>query len=273
MAAPRLTIVVPYRDREEHLAALLPGLARYFERDKADHVIPYRVLVVEQSRGLPFNRGAIKNVGFALARDHSDYVCFHDVDYVPIWADFSYADAPTPIMWHGANRRPISRRSNITLVAKDEEVELFGGALLCTVDAFAGVGGYPNAYWGWGMEDIDLRFRFKAAGIGCGRRKGTFQPLFHDSEGHHDDGSLNAVAKANQDIFARRWPRGRSPEMSDETRADGLSSLAYAVLGRRDLSDTVRPERPAVFEKVTVRLDMAPAPEQRAAHATMGRRG
>ena len=269
MTAPRLTIIVPYRDRAQHLSVFLPGLARYFERDKADHVVPYRVMIVEQASGLPFNRGAMKNIGFIMARDCSDYVCFHDVDYLPIWADYSYCEQTMPIAWYGALTRPVSSRSKVTLFLKDADVDLFGAVVLCPVEAFAKVNGYANSYWGWGMEDTDLRFRFNAAAIPCGRRKGTFQPLFHDSHGYYDDGSLNPEAKANQEIFERRWPRAAPHVASDETRTDGLSSVRFSLVDKRDISDQVRPERPAIFEKVTVRLDISPTPEQRAAHASM----
>lgn len=267
MSKPRLTIIVPYRDRADQLQLLVGGLASYFEQDKVDRDIPYRVLIIEQEPGLPFNRGATKNIGFILARDDCDYVCFHDVDHLPIWADYSYSDKPTPILWHGAIKRPVSMtRSSVLLVLSNEKNELFGGALLCPVQKFAEVNGHANQYWGWGMEDIDLRLRFEAAGIAWERRKGTFQPLFHDSEGHHLDGTLNAVAKANQFIFARRWPRGVVPPVAiAETNDDGLSSCRFQVLKRHPIPNPSAPERGAIFERITVRLDMRPSPEQRAA--------
>jgi hypothetical protein len=84
MTLKRLDIVVPYRDRLAHLNAFVPLLRAYFSRDKLDKDIPYRVFIVEQEQGLPFNRGAIKNVGFVLGREHSDYTCFYDIDYLPV---------------------------------------------------------------------------------------------------------------------------------------------------------------------------------------------
>jgi hypothetical protein len=44
------------------------------------------VLIVEQSSELPFNRGALLNIGFELCSGETDYVCFHDLEYLPIWA-------------------------------------------------------------------------------------------------------------------------------------------------------------------------------------------
>jgi hypothetical protein len=49
----------------------------------------------------------MKNVGFMLLRERIDYVCFHDVDYLPIWADYSLVDTPTMIVWYGFESRPL----------------------------------------------------------------------------------------------------------------------------------------------------------------------
>ena len=102
----RLGIIVPYRDRKEHLAQLVPHLAAYFTRDKVDSAVPVKLVIVEQAPGLPFNRGLINNIGYALLRGEVDYVCFHDVDFLPIWADYSYPELPTMIIWFGMESRP-----------------------------------------------------------------------------------------------------------------------------------------------------------------------
>ena len=48
----RLGIVVPYRDRAEHLHRFILHLSNYFTRDKVDHQIPYSVVIVEQEDGV-----------------------------------------------------------------------------------------------------------------------------------------------------------------------------------------------------------------------------
>jgi hypothetical protein len=55
----KLAIVVPYRDREEHLKKFLPAMKKCdFLND-----IDYEILIVEQEDGKPFNRGKLLNVG------------------------------------------------------------------------------------------------------------------------------------------------------------------------------------------------------------------
>ena len=54
----KLAIIVPYRDRAEHLQALVAHLHNYFRHDKLDRAIPWTLHVVEQADARPINRGA-----------------------------------------------------------------------------------------------------------------------------------------------------------------------------------------------------------------------
>lgn len=149
----RLAIVVPYRDRAEHLRDFLPRVVAYFQRDKLDRQIAVSIHVIEQSGNAVFNRGMIKNCGYRLVKDSADYVCFHDVDFVPVWADYGWAPQPARLVWHG-------------LPLKEDWERFFGAAVLFDNAAFERVNGYPNAYWGWGPEDLELGFRCDIAGLG-----------------------------------------------------------------------------------------------------------
>jgi hypothetical protein len=241
----RLNIVIPYRNRADHLNKFVPLVRAYFARDKLDREIPYRVLVIEQEHGLPFNRGALKNVGFVLGRNESAYTCFHDVDYLPVWADYSYPRIPTSIVWYGANH------------TIDHTLETFFGAVvLIDNKQFSMVNGYSNSYWGWGYEDDDLRNRFGSAGIRIGRRKGTFQPLPHDNEGYRTNGDPTAISRVNGQIFMESWKSGSN------ARRDGLDSLVYEVLDRRSIPEGPEIERAAIWEMVTVRFNMQPLRSQ-----------
>jgi hypothetical protein len=218
----KLCIVVPYRRREAHLQQFVPHLRLYFTRDKTDCAIPYRVLIVEQTDGLPFNRGALKNVGYVLGSADSDYTCFHDVDYLPIWADYSWPDKPMPIAWYGADVRPIApNRSNRVTIANPDR--FFGAVVLVPNRDFERINGYSNSYWGWGFEDTDLQFRFDSARIAWGRRRGSFQALDHDNQGFNLDGTPSPIAQVNERLFKGRWPIESKGTASPETLSDGLS--------------------------------------------------
>ena len=253
MPGKRLLIVVPYREREAHLRQFVPHVRAYFARDKADRDIDYRCIVVEQEAGLPFNAGALKNVGFALGSGDADYTCFNDVDYLPVWADYSWSDVPVPLVWHGAEARPVAPGESGFYLRHDLD-QFFGAAVLVPNASFARVNGYSNRFFGWGYEDADLRARFKAAGIVPGRRRGTFQALDHRNAGFETSGRLRRIALANQAIYERK-------RAQPDDAADGLSTLAYEVLDRQPIPDA-RPERNAQWEIVKVRLGMQPSEEQ-----------
>ena len=77
----------------------------------------------------------------------------------------------------------------------------FGGAVLVPNSIFRAVNGYSNDYWGWGFEDEDIKARFAVAGVPTGRRKGTFLPLVHDSEGLKLDATPSPIALVNQQLM------------------------------------------------------------------------
>jgi len=258
----RLNIVVPYRAREAHLRQFVPHVRSYFARDKVDRDIPYRVLIVEQEHdGLPFNRGALKNVGFVLGRDGSDYTAFHDIDYLPVWADYTFPDTLTPIVWYGAEARPLVVGRAGVIVNPLER--FFGAVALTPNEMFEQVDGFANSYWGWGYEDMDLAQRFLKAGFSHGRRKGTFLALDHQNEGLQIDKKTGAkieqtpISVVNERLYQAKWSEGGTP-----SKNDGLSSLDFTILQRRAVPEISSSERQGSWEIVTVRLNMRPTPEQ-----------
>ena len=171
----------------------------------------------EQAGSGLFNRGMLKNVGFDLAKADADYVCFHDIDYLPLWADYSYPEKPTRIIWHG-------------LRVTEEYDRFFGGALLFPTEDFAAVNGYSNDYWGWGSEDVDIRLRCDFSGLGRAYRDGTFSALPHPHSGLNADGSPTPEAAANLALF-----QSRRPDLASTYTGEGLNSLAYKVVERAPL--------------------------------------
>lgn len=77
----KIAIIVPFRNRSEHLLLFLLNIHPFLKRQQRH----YQIFVVEQNGTDPFNRGYLMNVGFkeALKRDRFDCFIFHDVDMVP----------------------------------------------------------------------------------------------------------------------------------------------------------------------------------------------
>jgi len=149
-------IIVPYRDREEHLAEFVR------------HTKGFQVYVIEQVDGKPFNRAKLLNIGAQIAFNNGyTHIVTHDVDMIPVDVDYSPADCA-----HLAGRcsqfgyaMPYSR--------------YFGGVNIYSKEAFKKVNGYSNNYWGWGAEDDDMLLRCEKAGLRIDRRPCRFDSLSH----------------------------------------------------------------------------------------------
>lgn len=81
-AKDRVAIIIPYRDREEHLPVLLKNLHPMLMRQQVN----YGIFVVEETKADPFNRASLMNVGFLEANKMENWDCFifHDVDLIPL---------------------------------------------------------------------------------------------------------------------------------------------------------------------------------------------
>ncbi|TMS38239.1 hypothetical protein L596_005006 [Steinernema carpocapsae] len=80
-ARQRVAIIVPFRNRENHLPIFLQNLHPLLQKQQLD----YTIFVVEQIKNQKFNRAKLMNVGFVEARKLYDWQCyiFHDVDLIP----------------------------------------------------------------------------------------------------------------------------------------------------------------------------------------------
>ncbi|KAG8235312.1 hypothetical protein J437_LFUL015715 [Ladona fulva] len=80
-ARDRVAVIVPYRDRAEHLRALLLNLHPLLQKQQVE----YGIYVIEQAGNGPFNRAMLMNVGFLEASKMHEFDCFifHDVDLLP----------------------------------------------------------------------------------------------------------------------------------------------------------------------------------------------
>lgn len=81
-ARDRVAVVIPFRDRKQHLPVLLKNLHPFLMRQQID----YGIFIVEQSSDGSFNRAKLMNVGFTEALKLYEWDCFvfHDVDLLPM---------------------------------------------------------------------------------------------------------------------------------------------------------------------------------------------
>lgn len=152
MSNHKLAIIVPYRDRREHLDIFLPHIQAFLSNKNID----YKIFVVEQADDKPFNYGKICNSAFHLLKDDYDYFCFHDVDMLPTSdkVDYSYKEYPL----HLATRVQVHENTLPYL-------QYMGGVFIIPTEQFEAVNGFSNEYYGWGYADLDLLFRLEQGGI------------------------------------------------------------------------------------------------------------
>ena len=84
----KLGVIVPYRNRYEHLQEFKKSIVEYLESKNID----FKIIIVEQDNAKLFNRGMLCNIGFIEAqKENCDYIVIHDVDVIPVDVDYSYS--------------------------------------------------------------------------------------------------------------------------------------------------------------------------------------
>jgi hypothetical protein len=150
----KLGVIIPYRNRLEHLNRFLTCIKTYLNLRK----INYEIIVINQDNGKQFNRGMLLNIGFIEAvKLECDYVVFHDVDMLPVDVDYSYSEIPLHLAT-GFMLNPDEKKRELF-------EQYFGGVTMFSVESFKKIDGYSNKYWGWGYEDTDLLYRCVKKGI------------------------------------------------------------------------------------------------------------
>ena len=136
----KLGIIVPYRNRFEHLEIFKQSIIKYLNDNGYTN---YVIIIVNQDNAKLFNRGMLCNIGFIESQKQKcDYILIHDVDMIPIDVDYSFSDVPIHLA-----------TDNIPFES------YFGGITLFPSEIFKQINGFSNLYWGWGFEDDDLRYR------------------------------------------------------------------------------------------------------------------
>lgn len=82
IAKDRVAIIIPYRDRPQHLPIFLANIHPFLMKQQ----IEYGIFLIEQVTDGLFNRAALMNVGFVESQKLGDWDCFifHDIDLLPM---------------------------------------------------------------------------------------------------------------------------------------------------------------------------------------------
>lgn len=200
----KVAILIPFRNRHEHLPILFQHLIPMLQRQR----LQFAFYVIEQSGSQPFNRAMLFNVGFLEAIKDLDWDCliFHDVDHIPE-NDRNY---------YGCGQMP---RHFAAKLDKYMYIlpycEFFGGVSGLTVEQFHKINGFPNAFWGWGGEDDDLWNRVHYAGLNVTRPEGEIGK--YKSIPHHHRGEVQFLGRYKLLRYSK-----------ERQHLDGLNNLRYS---------------------------------------------
>lgn len=196
----RVAILVPYRNRAEHLKIFIYNLHKVLSRQQID----YGVFVIEQGDDAGFNRAKLLNVGYVESTALYDYQCFvfHDVDMVPL-DDRNVYTCP---------EQPRHMSVNVNNKSTIYYSYFFGGVSAVNKEQMLRVNGYSNKYWGWGAEDDDMAYRLQKYGYRIYRRP-------------QDVARYVTLAHAKSKPSEQRM--GLLNRWSSRITKDGLNSLKY----------------------------------------------
>uniref|UniRef100_A0A8C4NFD1 Beta-1,4-galactosyltransferase n=1 Tax=Eptatretus burgeri TaxID=7764 RepID=A0A8C4NFD1_EPTBU len=222
----KVAILIPFRNRHEHLPILLRHLVPMLQRQH----LQFGFYLIEQASDLPFNRAMLFNVGYLEALKDLAWDCFvfHDVDHIPE-NDRNYYGC-------GSMPRHFAHKLDKYMYILPYD-EFFGGVSGLTTQQFKRINGFPNAFWGWGGEDDDLWNRVTFAGYNVSRPPGDIGK--YKSIPHHHHGEVQ---------FLGRYKLLRRSK--ERNFLDGLINLNY----------TARVSVEPLFKNISVNLvpDQAP---------------
>ena len=167
-----------------------------------DHVVndDYHIFFVEQNDQRPFNRGAIKNIGFLVVKNmypdqYKDFTfIFNDIDTIPYSKELVNYDTERGIIKHFYGFK-----------------YALGGFFSITGFDFENINGFCN-YWSWGFEDNAIYERAVSSGLVIDRS--NFFEIGDMRILHINDGTRR--------IINRQYGH----ELKDDSGLNGLSTIS-----------------------------------------------
>ena len=225
-------ILVPFREDGTGRARQLDVLLDALDALEGVPRRPMLVVVAEQADdGEKFNRGAMLNAAFTIARAHyvddresgegAVYVC-HDVDMAPhASCGAHYGESETLRSAADAGVATVLEARGCRYASDG----CFGGVTVYNARAYIASNGYPNTFWGWGGEDHAQFTCCVRAGVEIRRVRDA---EFNDLEVGVDDvaAKLASLDAAN----ARIGARDKAKLLRENLRSwavEGLNSCAF----------------------------------------------
>ena len=217
-------ILIPYRNRKEHLDLFIKDVIPLFEL----YLKPFKVVVIEQEEGKLFNRGMLLNIGFNEYKDKSKYFFTHDVDIYP-------------------NEKCIKelytkQEDNNIVGIYTSHCNTLGGIIKFTNQHFQKINGFPNNFWGWGVEDKALQNRVDYIKIQVNKNILNNNPnrfdyfsIKNDVDDRHIGSLFNDKTHFEYDIFNTLQDSIKHKYILNS----GLNNLEYKIINRKKIVEHI----------------------------------
>lgn len=182
----KIIFIVPYRNREPQKNYFL-RYKKYILEDLKEE--DYEIVISHQTDNRPFNRGAVKNIGFLYVKnkypdDYKNFTfVFNDLDTMPAYKNtFDYKTEKGVIKHFYGFQYAL------------------GGIVSINGEDFEKINGYPN-YWSWSLEDNCLQARATKMGLKIDRS--VFFQIGNINVLHIHDGIYKDYSETNLNLFSK----------------------------------------------------------------------
>jgi hypothetical protein len=216
-------ILIPYRNRKQHIDYFLEHSWKLLK----EHLPNTKLVIIEQEEGKLFNRGKLLNIGFTEYLDKTEYFFTQDVDVNPNKEAINlYNKIPNNNEIIGICCPPCKTLGCIIKI-KNEDIKK--------------INGFPNNFWGWGVEDrvlynraiyYDYNISFI---VNKNDKRQSYFYIFNDI----DDRKRNQYFRKNTifeyDIF-HKLPKEKQLQ---HIMSSGLNNLEYTIIEKKELETNV----------------------------------
>lgn len=217
-------VLIPYRNRKEHIDYFLEHSWKLIKQ----YLPNTKLVIIEQEEGKLFNRGKILNVGFKEYVDKTNYFITQDVDVNPTEKGIElYKKIPLDKNIIGIYCAPC-----ITL----------GGIIKISSEDIKTINGFPNNFWGWGVEDRVLYNRsiFYNFDISFNILSRTPESkMYFKVFNNINDRKKNSNFNKNTDFEYHRFNKLSKEKQVDHILSSGLNNIDYTILERNELEENV----------------------------------
>ena len=209
-------ILIPYRNRQEHLDLFLKQLIFLF----CKYLTPFKIIVIEQLNEKQFNRAILLNIGYLLYKDQTKFFFHHDVDLIPTEETIKnlYIDEKYDILriYNGHNSS-------------------LGGIVKFKKEVYEQINGLPNYIWGWGIEDRVFYYRCETLKLNISNNftnKDNFLFLKHTSNAYIYKDIKKEISENENYIYHNETEENKIKHML----SSGLNNLNFKIIAKKELN-------------------------------------